>query len=95
MNKLDTQEYYELMQEYRHAPLEDQYLVGEKFDNVKKFLEPDLTTEDLSVVCKYTNIGGSYETDCGNEFKPTSPNSMSFFYKFCPYCGKHLEIINE
>ena len=47
MNKLDTQEYYELMQEYRHAPLEDQYLVGEKFDNVKKFLEPDLTTEDL------------------------------------------------
>ena len=34
MNKLDTQEYYELMQEYRHAPLEDQYLVSEKFNNI-------------------------------------------------------------
>ena len=38
MNKLDTQEYFELMQEYRHAPLEDQYLVGEKFDKVKSWI---------------------------------------------------------
>ena len=87
MDKLDTQEYFELMQEYRHAPISDQYLVSEKFDDVGKFLKLG--------VCKYTNIGGSYKTDCGNEFKPTSPNSMSSFYKYCIFCGEHLEIINE
>jgi len=38
MNKLNTQEFYELMQDYRNAPIKDQYLVGEKFDKVKSWI---------------------------------------------------------
>ena len=39
MDKVDTQEFYELMQDYRNAPIEDQYLVSEKFNKVKSWIK--------------------------------------------------------
>ena len=39
---LNSEEFYNLMQEYRHAPLENQYLTSEKFANIKKWLSNNL-----------------------------------------------------
>ena len=41
---LDEQEFYELMQAYRHAPIERPILVIECFESVKQFIK-DLLKE--------------------------------------------------
>lgn len=35
---LDSEEFYNLMQEYRHAPVENQILVGIAFQKVKTYI---------------------------------------------------------
>ncbi len=50
MDKLNTQEFYELMQAYRHAPATPQEHVIEAFDAVKAFVRtqrPPLTDKQL------------------------------------------------
>ena len=37
-DKLESQEFYELMQAYRHVPLADQKSVVSAFENIKKFI---------------------------------------------------------
>lgn len=39
---LNEQEFYDLMQRYRHAPLSDQKLTTEAFENVKNYVERNI-----------------------------------------------------
>jgi transcription elongation factor Elf1 len=39
---LDTQDFYELMQQYRTSPMTDQKLVVESFENVKQWIRENL-----------------------------------------------------
>ncbi len=38
LEKLDSEQFYDLMQDYRHAPVQDQEEVTRCFDNVKNFV---------------------------------------------------------
>ena len=43
MNELlETQEFYEVMQQYRHSPMSEQDKVVENFENVKQWIRDNL-----------------------------------------------------
>lgn len=43
--KLESEEFYNLMQEYRHAPVSDQKKVLDKFNAVKKWIKTNCKTK--------------------------------------------------
>jgi len=56
----------------------------------------DLSGNEIKMKCKwYENIydGDIYsESDCGKIFQ-FSDNGFELDFKFCPYCGKEIEVI--
>ena len=45
-------EFYDLMQEYRHSPIQNQKITAKKYENVKAFIEENYILKDESVVRK-------------------------------------------
>ena len=44
LRKLDSEEFYDLMQYYRHIPVSEQPEVGKAFEAVKDFIKKELST---------------------------------------------------
>lgn len=65
---LDTQEFYELMQAYRHTSLANQSVVAERFEEVKAFIRADTKRlrEELRVAKEFIaeHVGVEPEREC-------------------------------
>lgn len=66
---LDTQEFYELMQAYRHTPLTNQSATADAFEDVKRFLRKELG-EPLAVakefIAEHIGVEPEIEHDKGD-----------------------------
>jgi plasmid replication initiation protein len=49
-NTIFSQEFYDLMQEYRHTPMRDQKMTIETFQNVLDFVEKNYILKDETVI---------------------------------------------
>ena len=84
--KLDSQEFYEVMQSYRNADITDQYGVANRFENVKKWIlihltQPNNTGEEC-------HVGGKpamYASIIEDELKTKPPNTGE--EKECETCS--------
>lgn len=46
-DQLESKEFYELMQQYRHTPITEQKLTSEAFEEVKKFIESNFLPKQV------------------------------------------------
>lgn len=54
----DNEEFYDLMQQYRHTPLADQVVVTKKFNNVKKYISTLLKEQRESLIEEIRELAG-------------------------------------
>jgi hypothetical protein len=76
-NKIDSQEFYDLMQAYRIAPFYDQSIVSERFQAVKDFILQSLEQPEEK------EIKRTFAKPCIN-FKSDNLTSSS---TICKHCG--------
>jgi hypothetical protein len=52
-------------------------------------------TSELCINCLWVqDDDGVWESGCGHMFEFNDGDPADNYFAFCPYCGKHLEIIN-
>jgi len=95
MNKelLESEEFYSLMQAYRHAPINNQAGVTQAYEDVKKYLLSHTVVPVCNwVVYKKTEhmYFDTYDTACDMVYKKSDIDHMSLRPKYCPECGAKI-----
>ena len=105
VESLDSQEFYELMQAYRHAPLSDQDAVTAAFDAVKAFIRNPSQAESVieqgkqktCAICLGEHHGYDTEgfaVDCPNavafDNAVAKPHDVAAYADNCVNCGRRI-----